>query len=132
MLRARARDQWEIWMTCFDKTKPMPKWMQRGHECEGYERGKRYYRKIWQQQPIWANVGAIRRIYAEARRRRRAGDVVHVDHIFPLRGDLCSGLHVHTNLHIVPAGDNIRKSNSVPGQGQLDMFLPDWYELEMQ
>jgi len=35
----------------------------------------------------------------------------HVDHIYPLQGGLVSGLHVPTNLQVIPGVDNVRKAN---------------------
>ena len=37
----------------------------------------------------------------------------HVDHTLPLQGRTVSGLHVPTNLQVIPAVDNIRKGNRV-------------------
>lgn len=39
----------------------------------------------------------------------------HVDHIYPLQGRRVSGLHVPTNLQVIPGADNCRKSNKVYG-----------------
>lgn len=62
------------------------------------------------QRPPWADLKAIEAIYAEARETtRRTGIVHHVDHDIPLRGRYVFGLHVETNLKIIPAQDNLRK-----------------------
>jgi len=40
-----------------------------------------------------------------------SGEPYHVDHIIPLQGKKVSGLHVFSNLRVIPGSDNSKKSN---------------------
>ena len=57
--------------------------------------------------PKWTDMEAIRAIYAKCPKG------YHVDHILPLKGKNVCGLHIAGNLQILPATDNLRKSNKV-------------------
>jgi hypothetical protein len=37
----------------------------------------------------------------------------HIDHVVPLQGKTVCGLHIHTNIQVIPAFDNLRKGNRV-------------------
>lgn len=77
-------------------------------------RAKRFAAKL-QATPSWADFDAIREVYKEAARISRATGIKHhVDHFYPLQGELVCGLHVAANLQILPAVENIRKHNRMP------------------
>lgn len=60
--------------------------------------------------PPWADMAAIKAIYAEARRlTRETGELHVVDHIIPKCGALVCGLHVPNNLQILHWLPNARK-----------------------
>ena len=61
--------------------------------------------------PPWADHDKITAVYEEAAALRALGVDVHVDHIIPLQGELVSGLHVHYNLRVILAADNLKKRN---------------------
>ena len=72
---------------------------------------KRTLAKIYRT-PIWINDFLIEEIYELCQLRTEAVGVKHeVDHIIPLQGKLVSGLHVHDNLQILTAFENLTKSN---------------------
>jgi len=43
-----------------------------------------------------------------------SGILHHVDHIIPLQGRKVSGLHVFSNLRVIPGAENCQKSNKYP------------------
>jgi len=60
----------------------------------------------------WADAEVINLFYEFALLlSEAAGEPYEVDHIVPLQGELVSGLHVETNLRVVPQRVNRQKSN---------------------
>lgn len=69
-----------------------------------------------QQTPPWYTHTDCVAIYKELK------PGYHLDHIIPLQGENVSGLHWHHNLQLLPAAENIAKSNK---------FNPDTYMHEL-
>jgi len=77
--------------------------------------GKRRAAQL-QRTPKWLTESELRMIEAKyslaAMLTRETGIIHHVDHILPLQGKKVSGLHVFSNLRVIPGTDNVKKSNS--------------------
>lgn len=74
---------------------------------------KRYYESIrrarkLQATPPWACLDSIKEFY------KNCPEGYEVDHIYPLLGTECSGLHVVDNLQYLTTSENRRKSNRMP------------------
>lgn len=79
--------------------------------ANAYQRTKALRVRVpqWLTKEHWDAINAF---YLEAKRlTQEAGIVHHVDHKYPLRGKLVSGLHVPWNLQVLTAADNLRKAN---------------------
>lgn len=86
-------------------------WRKRNPASRAAQTSARHARKL-NATPKWADLAAIRAIYARcAEITASTGVPHHVDHIVPLRGKNVSGLHVPLNLRIIPAAENLAKSN---------------------
>lgn len=69
--------------------------------------------------PAWADMDQIKAVYERAVQMTRETGVRHeVDHYYPLRGGLVSGLHCHQNLQILTRSENARKKNHMPMESQ--------------
>jgi hypothetical protein len=66
--------------------------------------------------PKWLTIDdkwMLREAYSLAKLRTKMfGFVWEVDHIIPLRGNLVSGLHVPTNVRVIPKVENRNKRNN--------------------
>jgi hypothetical protein len=68
-----------------------------------------------QRTPAWLTVDdywMLEQAYElAALRTKMFGFSWHVDHIIPLQGKLVSGLHVPTNVRVIPGVENVKKAN---------------------
>ncbi len=67
--------------------------------------------------PVWLTTedfNEIEELYVCARMfKLYTGEEYHVDHIIPLQGKTVCGLHVPWNLQVIPAKENLCKSNKI-------------------
>lgn len=90
-----------------------------------YRKNKQYYitkgylraKGVQKAKPAWLTEEhkfMLEEIYDLRRLRTELTGVEHhVDHIVPLKGKTCCGLHVPWNLQVIPASENLSKSNSI-------------------
>jgi hypothetical protein len=92
-------------------------WGKQNPEKVNAKSGKRRAAKKQAVAP-WADLDAIKQIYAEAAELSKSTSIRHeVDHIYPLQSDYMCGLHVETNLQILTQSENASKNNRIwPGQ----------------
>ena len=95
-----------------ERFKPInAKWAASNRDKKNASQAKRRAQKL-QATPSWADLEAIKGIYKEARSLQDLlGIEFHVDHMLPLQGERVCGLHVESNLQVIPAALNLKKSN---------------------
>jgi len=65
---------------------------------------------------LWANESKILDMYKLAENlSKKTGIKHHVDHMIPLQSNFVCGLHCEANLQVIPALENIKKSNKFIG-----------------
>jgi hypothetical protein len=90
-------------------------WFANNKDKRAAYQGKRKAAQL-QRTPKWLTESDLRMIEAKyslaAMLTRETGIIHHVDHIIPLQGKKVSGLHVFSNLRVIPGTDNVKKSNT--------------------
>lgn len=78
------------------------------------ESTRRRQAAIIKRTPKWltkTDIWMMQEAYHLAKQRTKLfGFSWHVDHVLPLQGKIVSGLHVPTNLQVIPWLDNVKKS----------------------
>lgn len=86
-------------------------WASRNRDKINAKKSRRIASKI-QATPAWANAEKIKEFYFAANFLSMVtGEFQHVDHIVPLKSKYVCGLHCEANLRVLPALENLKKSN---------------------
>jgi hypothetical protein len=88
------------------------KWFAENKDKRAAYEGKRRAMQL-QRTPKWdpdAHL-IVAKYQLAAMLTKASGIEHHVDHIIPLQGRKVSGLHVFSNLRVIPGSDNVKKSN---------------------
>ena len=72
---------------------------------------REYDEKVKSGTPAWADESEMRMSYELSDVLSRGGVRFHVDHIVPIRGKSASGLHVQSNMRVIPGYLNRQKGN---------------------
>jgi hypothetical protein len=64
---------------------------------------------VWLNEFDWLKIQCLYQLAAMY--SKESGQPWHVDHIIPLQGNLASGLHVPSNLQVIPGSVNMSKRN---------------------
>ena len=105
---AWGRGKWDLSVYHAEETRKC-KW----HHVQALHGVAKRRNKIKATMPSWADVNEIKIVYAKCFELNKISDTKYeVDHVIPLNGKLVSGFHIATNLRIIKASDNRKKSNS--------------------
>lgn len=105
---AWGRGKWHLSVYHEEKTRKCKR-----HHVQALHDGAKRRNTIKATMPKWADANEIKSVYAKCFELNKGGTVRYeVDHAIPLNGKLVSGLHIATNLRIIKASDNRKKSNS--------------------
>lgn len=90
-----------------DDERPEPPGWLKKDELESTHSWQYWWKLYWATPPWinWEMIQQMRQIYTSA----KPGE--HVDHIVPLKSPYVCGLHVPWNLQVIPAKQNLSKSN---------------------
>jgi len=84
--------------------------------CDCTDNRMRRILRIRLQTPEWVDYDKIKEVYVlRDRMNLETGIVHHVDHIVPLAGKKARGFHVHDNLEVITATENLKKHRKFDG-----------------
>lgn len=129
--KERRAEYWRRWYeeNKDHRSKSYKEWARRNPHIINALIAKRTAAKL-KATPAWADLGAIRAVYAQASFLTKQTGVRHeVDHIVPLQGETVCGLHWEANLQILPKVENIRKSNRLHDEDGLSRPRDDCRQL---